>query len=172
MWRLTCRAFWGDKPHTVTAGDIRKARNAMNVRCSTRISGMAAALLFVSAAFPASAHHTAAVFDMTKQLILQGTVEKWVWANPHSWLYLRVVKADGSQLVWGLESGSTGMLARTGWNAADMKPGDKVTVNVAPARNGNPLGLLNDVTLANGRVLKAGAGAPPPGAIPAPPPPR
>ncbi len=86
---------------------------------------------------------------MTKQISLQGTVEKWVWANPHSWLYIRVVKADGSQEVWGFEAGSTGMLARSGWNAADMKPGDKVTVNGSPERSGNHIGLLNEVQLAN-----------------------
>ncbi len=141
----------------------------MNVRCSTRISGVSVALLLASVAFPASAHHSAAVFDMSKQISVQGTVEKWVWANPHSWLYIRVVKADGSQEVWGFEAGSTGMLARSGWNAADMKPGDKVTVSGSPERSGNHIGLMNEVQLPSGRVLKAGAGTPPPG-LGAPPP--
>jgi hypothetical protein len=141
----------------------------MTVRCSARNSGVFALLLLVSAAFPASAHHSAAPFDMSKQVSFQGTVEKWLWANPHSWLYIRVVKPDGSQEIWGLEAGSTGMLARSGWNAADMKPGDKVTVSAAPERTGNHIGLLNEVVLSNGRVLKSGFGAPPPGAG-APPP--
>ena len=136
----------------------------MKLRCSTRISSVSAAFVLALAACPASAHHSASMFDMSKQVSLQGTVEKWLWANPHSWLYVRVVKADGSQEVWGFEAGSTGMLARTGWNAADMKPGDKITVSAAPARDGNHIGLLNEVQLASGRVLKAGFGAPPPGA--------
>jgi len=121
-------------------------------------------LLLALAAIPAAAHHSAAAFDMTKSISLEGTVEKWVWANPHSWLYIRVVRADGSQEVWGLEAGSTGMLARAGWNAADMKPGDKVTVTAAPDRTGNHIGLLNQVHLATGRVLSGGIGLPPPGA--------
>jgi hypothetical protein len=146
-----------------------KGKNAMNVHCSTRISCVAAALLLAAAAFPASAHHSAAVFDMSKQVSVQGTVEKWVWANPHSWLYIRVEKTDGSQEIWGCEAGSTGMLARGGWNAADMKPGDKVTVSGAPERNGSHVVLMNQVQLPDGRVLKAGAGTPPPG-IGAPPP--
>ena len=100
---------------------------------------------------------------------MQGTVEKWVWANPHSWLYIRVAKADGSQEIWGCEAGSTGMLARSGWNAADMKAGDKVTVSGAPERNGSHVVLMNKVQLPSGRVLSAGAGTPPPGAG-APPP--
>ena len=106
----------------------------MSLHCSTRISGVLAALLLACAALPASAHHSAAPFDMTKQVSLHGTVEKWVWANPHSWLYIQVAKTDGSQEVWGLEVGSTGMLARSGWSAYDMKPGDKVTVTFSPER--------------------------------------
>lgn len=140
----------------------------MSMNYSNRIAGVLAALLLATAAFPASAHHSAAPFDMTKQLSLQGTVEKWVWANPHSWLYIRVVKADGSQEVWGLEAGSTGMLARSGWGAYDMKPGDKVTVTYSPEREGKPIGLMWDVKLPSGRMLTAGAGAPPPGAYPPP----
>jgi Family of unknown function (DUF6152) len=141
----------------------------MNAHCSPRVSGVAAALLLALAAFPAWPHHSAAPFDLTKSVSLEGTVEKWVWANPHSWLYIRVVKADGSQEIWGLEAGSTGQLARSDWNAADMKPGDKVTVRAAPARDGNHIGLLNDVQLPGGKILHGGgapppeAGAPPPG---------
>jgi hypothetical protein len=140
----------------------------MKAHCPARLPGVLAALLLASAAMPASAHHSAAPFDMTKSVSFQGTVEKWVWANPHTWLYIRVVKADGSQEVWGFEAGSTGMLARSGWNAADMKPGDKVTVTAAPERTGNHIGLLNKVQLADGRMLSAGAGTPPPGAAPPP----
>ena len=43
-----------------------------------------------------------------------------------------------------------------------IKPGDKVIASVAPERTGNHIGLLNKVQLASGRVLSAGAGAPPP----------
>lgn len=146
----------------------------MSVHLLTRMSGVLAAFLLASASFPASAHHSAAPFDMAKQLPLEGTVEKWVWANPHSWLYIQVVKADGSQEVWGFEAGSTGMLSRSGWGAYDMKPGDKVTVTYAPEREGKHIGLLMQVKLSNGRVLSGGgvpppdAGAPP-GAFPPPP---
>jgi hypothetical protein len=134
----------------------------MSAYWSTRTSGMLAALLLACAGFQVSAHHSAAPFDMAKQLPLEGTVEKWVWANPHSWLYIQVVKADGTQEIWGLEAGSTGMLARSGWGAYDMKPGDKVSVTYSPEREGKHIGLLWNVKLSSGRMLTAGAGAPPP----------
>ena len=102
---------------------------------------------------------------MKKSISVQGTVEKWVWANPHCWLYVAIDKGDGTREIWGFEGGSTGMLGRTGWNAADMKPGDKVTiVNASPSRDGSHVALLHEVQLANGRVLRDGAGTPPPGA--------
>lgn len=140
----------------------------MRVRCSPRVSGILVALLLASVALPASAHHSAAPFDMSRKVTKAGTVEKWMWSNPHSWLYIRVANPDGSQEVWGFEAGSAGMLARTGWNSADMKPGDKVTVTASPARNGKPIALIYDVKLANGKVLGGGAGAPP--SLAAPPP--
>ena len=136
----------------------------MNEHHPTRVSQVLAALLLVTAALAAPAHHSAAPFDMKKSISVQGTVEKWVWANPHCWLYVAIDKGDGNREIWGFEGGSTGMLGRTGWNAADMKPGDKITVKAAPARDGSHIGLLNQVQLANGKVLGAGAGAAPPGA--------
>jgi hypothetical protein len=152
--------------------DIRKEKSAMNVRCSTRISGLAAALLLASVVHPAWAHHSAAQFNLKKQISVHGTVEKWVWGNPHSWLFVLVVKPNGSQQVWAFEGGSTGLLANRGWHAEDMKRGDQVTVTAAPVRDGNRVGLLKKVKLANGRVLDAGIGTLPGGAAKAALPPR
>jgi len=109
---------------------------------------------------------------MTKKVTVTGTVEKWVWSNPHSWLYIRATQPDGKQVIWGFEAGSAGMMARQGWAARDMKPGDKVTVTASPSRDGKPVGLIDKVKLASGRVLGGGFGPPPgTGAPGAPPPP-
>ena len=149
-----------------------KGKKAMSVHRSTRISGVLAAFLLASAALPASAHHSAAAFDLGKSIKLKGTVEKWLWANPHTWLYIKVVKPDGSEEIWGCEAGSTGMLARSGWSAADMKPGDEVTVTLSPERDGQHIGLLTAVELPGGRTLSSGPGAlPPPTGFPGAPPP-
>lgn len=132
----------------------------MKLHRSKIVSGALAAALLVAAPLAASAHHSAAPFDMERRITLTGTVERWVWTNPHSWLYMRVTKADGTTEVWGVEAGSAGMLARSGWNSADMKHGDRVTVTASPSRNGKPIALIHDVRLADGRMLTAGAGAP------------
>ena len=139
---------------------------AVKVLSSTRISAAVAASLLVAVAIPVAAHHSAAPFDMTRKITISGTVEKWVWSNPHSWLYIRTAKPGGAQEIWGFEAGSAGMLARSGWNSGDMKTGDKVTVTASPSRNGRTVGLISEVKLASGKVLGAGFGAPPPGVAP------
>lgn len=137
-----------------------KGENAMNARGSTRISRILSALLFAAVAIPATAHHSAAPFDMTKKVSISGTVEKWVWSNPHSWLYIRRVKSDGSQEIWGFEAGSAGMLSRSGWNSNDMKTGDKVTVTASPSRAGKNVGLISVIKLSSGKELRDGAPVP------------
>ena len=132
----------------------------MNKRGTRRRLIGATALLIAVASLPAAAHHSFARFDMSQHFIFQGTVEKWLWSNPHSWLYVRVEKKDGTQEVWGFEAGGTNMLARSGWNAADMKPGDKVSAIAAPERSGTHGGLLEQVQLPDGRVLKMAGFAP------------
>lgn len=98
---------------------------------------------------------------MNKEIVVSGTVEKWMWSNPHSWLYIRRTKANNVQEVWGFEGGSAGMLARSGWNSHDMKVGDRVTVTAHPSRDGRTIGLISQIKLASGKVLGGGAGTAP-----------
>jgi hypothetical protein len=74
----------------------------------------------------AYAHHSFALFDLSKITTLSGTVREWKWANPHSWLRVVVRKADGTDEEWALVGSSPNMMSRWGWNAADIKVGDKV----------------------------------------------
>jgi hypothetical protein len=45
-----------------------------------------------------------------------------------------------------------------GWSKVSFKPGDEVTVNLIPVRNGKPIGRIKTVVLANGKTLDAEAG--------------
>jgi len=59
---------------------------------------LAAVTLSWSSAF---AHHSfSAEFDASKVVHLEGTVVKFAWVNPHSWIYMDVMKADGSVEHW------------------------------------------------------------------------
>jgi len=63
--------------------------------------GVAALLL---CAFDAQAHHSAAAFDRTKVLTLNGEVKKFIWSNPHTWLHVTVPDGKGGTQDWELEA--------------------------------------------------------------------
>jgi len=111
-------------------------------------------------AAPAFAHHSFAMFDSDKMVTMKGTVKEFEWVNPHSWL--RVVVQDqtsGKQMNWALELGPPQQQIRRGWKPDSLKPGDPVTVNIHPLRDGSRGGQLVSATLPDGRTL-GGAGAP------------
>ncbi len=116
----------------------------------------AAAALYASAA---SAHHSFGKFEMMKLTTLNGTVRDWKWANPHTWLTITVVKADGSTEDWALVGSSPNMMSRWGWNATDIHVGDKVSIDVHAGRDGEHIGAIKSVFLPGGKVLTDPAGS-------------
>lgn len=114
-----------------------------------------AVLLPLVAAAPAVAHHSFAMFDVTKEVTVQGVVKQFTWANPHVWIDVLVNGDNGQVQTWGLESLAVGLLYRQGWTADSLKPGDKVTVVVHPMRDGTFGGQLMRLTLADGHVLNS-----------------
>jgi hypothetical protein len=102
----------------------------------------------VSAAAPASAHHSFAMFEPTKTLTFKGTVKTFQWTNPHVILWV-LVQPDGGGAAqeWSLETTSPGVLTRSGWTRQSLKAGDRVSVVLSPLRDGSHGGSLNSVTL-------------------------
>jgi Family of unknown function (DUF6152) len=101
----------------------------------------------------AEAHHSQAMFDMSKTMTINGTVSEWHFANPHSWLYVAVADAAGVETIWKLEGGSTSHMARSGWTYKSLKKGDKVVVVFNPRNDGEASGAFNSVQLADGNTL-------------------
>jgi hypothetical protein len=107
----------------------------------------------VLAAMPVLAHHSNSAFDPEKVVVLKGTVAEWRWTNPHVWIVLSVDEGNGNKTVWEIEGRPPGILARNGWSRTTFKPGDVITVDFSPARDGSHTGLSTRVTLADGTVL-------------------
>ena len=112
------------------------------------------------AAGQTSAHHSFAMFELERNVTIQGEVKEVQWANPHVWIQLMVPNAQGQPIEWAIELGTTGMLQRTGWTRNTLKPGDKVTAIIHPLRNGRPSGSLVTIDVPDGRTLGPG-GVPP-----------
>ena len=102
----------------------------------------------------ATAHHSTAEFDYSKQLTIEGKVKEVQWTNPHSYIQLLVTDADGKLLEWSVEIGSPSLNINLGWRKNSVVAGDEVTMLLSPARNGSPYGTLRVLTFADGRELQ------------------
>lgn len=118
------------------------------------VSGFALVVSLLIAAVPLLAHHGNAAFDSSKKLTLKGTVTEWVWANPHCWLKFDVKDDKGEVIHWLAEETNPPGLINSGWYKDSLKVGDEVTVILIPTKNGRPLGRVDRVILANGKVLR------------------
>ena len=57
-----------------------------------KVFHVAAAYLVVAS--PASAHHGNIIFDLDRVVTLQGTVSRYVWRNPHVYVYVEVSDSE------------------------------------------------------------------------------
>jgi hypothetical protein len=115
------------------------------------LSGLAFSLLTCTG--PVLAHHSFAMFDQTKKVNIEGVVKEFQWTNPHSWLQVMVKNDQGGTDEWSLEMLSPSVLGRMGWKRNSLKPGDKVTVQFFPMRDGSHGGNLINVTTADGQTI-------------------
>ncbi len=108
-------------------------------------------------ALPANAHHSFAMFDMKKNIVVTGQVKDFQWTNPHMWIQLVTQGADGKPLEWSIEGNSPSVLARQGWTKRSLKIGDTITVTLHPLKDGSIGGDLVKAVLADGKVVGAEA---------------
>jgi hypothetical protein len=124
-------------------------------------AAMVLALLAAGGA-PVAAHHSFALFDMTTQKTVTGTVKTVEWTNPHTWVWLDVPNDQGVVEAWGFEGMSPNYLSRRGWTRTTLKPGDRISVVFRPLKNGSKGGMFVSTKLPDGRMLTmAGASANP-----------
>ena len=120
----------------------------------------------------ASAHHAfAAEFDGKSPVLLRGKVTKVEWINPHAWVHVNVVGADGTAVEWMVEGGTPNTLLRAGIDRNSLKVGTEIVVRGYQSKDKacTPICKANgrDVTFPDGRKLfmgSSGTGAPKDGA--------
>ena len=108
-------------------------------------------LPFGLAVMPLLAHHSFAMYDREHQVTLTGTVTRFEWTNPHAYIELDVSDASGIK-HYSIECASPNVLTRAGWKFSMIKKGDKVTALINPLRDGSPGGMLETVTLSDGKT--------------------
>jgi hypothetical protein len=94
------------------------------------------------------AHHAVAgVYDLNKEIVLEGQLTKLNFVNPHASMHVAVPNADGTTTEWILTTASIQTLTRQGLNKTSIKPGESLKIVALPARNGNPAGFIRRVEL-------------------------
>jgi hypothetical protein len=107
-------------------------------------------------AAPTLAHHSRALFDISKNTTYWGVVEEYRWQNPHSHIVVRVGAgaADPSTVgTWTVEASAIGIMTSGGWTPKTYKHGDPITVVAHPSTDGSHLVLLFYAITADGTRL-------------------
>ena len=109
---------------------------------------------FIAAGLAASvavqAHHAVAgIYDLNKEVVLEGKLKKLNFVNPHASIVLTVAdkKAKGKLVDWTLTTASVTSLTTRGFSKGTIKPGDPLKVTILPAHYGNPAGYIRRLEL-------------------------
>ena len=91
---------------------------------------------------PVDAHHSSAPFyDDTKRVEAVGVVQRFVFRNPHSFLYVEAPDDSGAMVEWEIEMGPSVSMSRRGWAPDTIKVGDEIKVVGQPSRAPGTTGM-------------------------------
>jgi hypothetical protein len=116
--------------------------------------GILAVAAFAAGLFggEASAHHSAAMFDVGKTVTVDGTVMEYSWSNPHVILWVTTRNAGaGTAETIAIEGTGPAAFTRMGLTKHSFNVGDKVKVEFHPLRAGGEGGLFVAATFADGK---------------------
>ena len=117
------------------------------MRCWITVPAVLALGFATSAAL---AHHSAAQFDFSiRDRTVSGIVKEFSVANPHTKIILEVTDEKGTRDI-EFEGHSRNNYYRSGWRADMVKLGDRVTLGIAPLRDGGEGGYVTSVTTESG----------------------
>jgi hypothetical protein len=103
---------------------------------------------------PVLAHHGTPAYDSKLTELKKATVTKFLWSNPHALIDFDVKDAKGNVAHWVCETAAPQALRLIGWSKSSFAPGDVITVYMYAAKNGNTVGRLNHIILADGTRLE------------------
>jgi hypothetical protein len=119
------------------------------IRHGVSFSVLTAALM----AAPAYAHHSDAVYDMTRIKSVKGTVTEHQFINPHQIIKLKAKNPDGTVTPWILVGAAVSATRASGWTKDTLKAGDEVQVFGFAYRDGKPNMTWMRIITADGKML-------------------
>jgi hypothetical protein len=109
----------------------------------------------------ARAHHSAVMFDTSREIVVDGIVTEYDWRNPHVHMVLEITGANGEIREQRVEVGAPSVLAPLGLTPDSLRVGERVSIYGNPNRadvRRSMLGLY--LTKADGSQLPLNIGAP------------
>ncbi len=100
-----------------------------------------------------SAHHSGSAYDQTKSVEWKVTVTKFVFVNPHTYLFFDMQDPAGRQVPGRCELQASMALSRLGWTKETFTPGMKVTLKGSPGRNEENVCVLRSFIREDGREI-------------------
>lgn len=96
----------------------------------------------------ASAHHSFAMYDQNKVLVLTGVAHQFIAQASHAELHFYLIApdgqlardSDGKLIDWGVEMAGAAAVAKQGITAESFKVGTIFTVKMNPLRSGGNFG--------------------------------
>ena len=107
--------------------------------------------VFVERAY---AHHGAGLYDMRRNVELEGKLTRLDFVNPHTYVYFDVVGNDGKVIAMKCEMRSATTLRRSGWSPDMFKPGVSIKVTGHPHREDPTACTVETLTLGDKPTLE------------------
>jgi hypothetical protein len=108
----------------------------------------------VALAAPVSAHHSHAMFDVSKVTEITGVLTSIRFANPHVYLQMRATHRDGKPLepnqTWAIEMSTVQNMTQRGVTINVLPIGATIVVKVNPLFSGQPSGNYTNMVSING----------------------
>ena len=123
---------------------------------NTSAKAMVLAAIAIASAPAALAHHSFAMYDNSKNVVLDGVVRSFRWGNPHGQIVLTVVQR-GRAVDYAVELSSLNVMSRQGWTRNSVRPGERIKVTIHPMKDGSNGGSFAGAVKADGTILRATA---------------
>ena len=113
-----------------------------------------ALLMIPLVSIPAFGHHSYIRIDRNSVVAFEATVLQFQWRNPHVYFRVETVDENGERVEWQIETGSTPILAHSGWSEDSLEAGDVISVRAHPERGTDRrYAVLQSLTTQDGTVL-------------------
>jgi hypothetical protein len=120
----------------------------------TKLRSLGAFFVALSLLNVTHAHHGAANYDRSREVVVEGLIAKVDWVNPHIHLFVEVGSNQRVTALQEVEGGSISVLSPLGLSRDSLAVGERVTVRALPHRRGPGFPVLGlDVTGPDGSVV-------------------